>query len=141
MTISTRANPQPATSMAATDPQLEQPERIVMDIVGHQKSYDRMIDAPTAVKDSDLATAAAINSINVSNICTSWIKLYGQFNGNGTGMSNYKFACKFEHLIRTTFKDTAINSDAILKEHKTSSTTTTVDKAANQLIFDILSTI
>eukprot|EP00976_Prorocentrum_cordatum_P021056 428502-Prorocentrum_minimum.AAC.1 len=81
MTISTRANPQPATSMAATDPQLEQPERIVMDIVGHQKSYDRMIDAPTAVKDSDLATAAAINSINVSNICTSWIKLYGQFNG------------------------------------------------------------
>eukprot|EP00976_Prorocentrum_cordatum_P017487 351981-Prorocentrum_minimum.AAC.1 len=52
--------------MAATnpDPQREQqPERIIMDI---QKSYDRMIDAPTAVKDSDLATAAAINAINVS---------------------------------------------------------------------------
>ena len=89
-----------------------------------QKSYDRMIDAPTAVKDSDLATAAAINSINVSNICTSWIKLYGQFNGNGTGMSNSKFIVKFEHLIRTTFKDvTTIVSDEILKEHKSSTTT------------------
>ena len=84
-----------------------------------RKSYDRTIDAPTVVKDSDLATAAAINAINVANICTSWIKLYGQFKGNGTGMSNHKFTCKFAHLIRTTFKDvTTINSDDILKEHK-----------------------
>ena len=116
----------------------EQPEQIVMDI---QKSYDRMIDAPTAV-NTDLATAAAINSINVAAVCQSWIKLYGQFKGNGTGMSNHKFTCKFAHLIRTTFKDvTTINSDDILKEHKASSTTTIVNKDANQLIFDILSTI
>ena len=65
MPVGTRANPQPATSMAAADHQLEQPELIVMDT---QKSYDQMIGAPTTVKDSDLATAATINSINVSNI-------------------------------------------------------------------------
>eukprot|EP00959_Pyramimonas_sp_CCMP1952_P456787 9473752-Pyramimonas_sp.AAC.2 len=57
-------------------------------------------------------------------------------------MSNAKFVAKFEDLIRTTFKDVAaIDSAAILKEHKTSSTTTIVNEAANQLIFDILSTI
>ena len=51
----------------AEQPEREQPEPIVMDI---QKSYDRMIDAPTAV-NTDLATAAAINSINVTTVCQS----------------------------------------------------------------------
>ena len=82
---------------------------------------------------------AAINAININTICAAWIKLYGQFSGDGTGMSNNKFVNKFIDLTRTTFKNIAIiNSEAIFKEHKSPATTTTVDKNAKQLI---LSTI
>ena len=82
-----------------------------------QKAYDRMIDAPTVVADSNAATTAAIKLININNIYAAWIKLYGQFSGDGTGMSNNKFVCKFTDLIRTAFKNIAtINSDAIFKD-------------------------
>eukprot|EP00959_Pyramimonas_sp_CCMP1952_P092452 1934907-Pyramimonas_sp.AAC.1 len=53
-----------------------------------QKAYDRTIDAPTVVADSNAATTAAIKLININNIYAAWIKLYGQFSGDGTGMSN-----------------------------------------------------
>ena len=57
-------------------------------------------------------------------------------------MSNNKFVSKFIDLTRTTFKNIAvINGDAIFKEQETLATTTTVDKTAYHLIFDILSTI
>eukprot|EP00959_Pyramimonas_sp_CCMP1952_P120550 2520685-Pyramimonas_sp.AAC.2 len=108
-------------------------------VMATQKAYDRMIDAPTAVTDSNAATTAAINQINIDHVCAAWIKLYGQFSGDGTGMSNNKFVNKFIDLTRTTFKNIAIiNSEAIFKEHKSPATTTTVDKNAKQLI---LSTI
>eukprot|EP00976_Prorocentrum_cordatum_P060831 1176060-Prorocentrum_minimum.AAC.1 len=52
------------------------------------------------------------------------------------------FVCKFTDLIRSAFKNIAtINSDAIFKEHKSPTTSSTIDEAANQLIFEILSTI
>eukprot|EP00976_Prorocentrum_cordatum_P024938 507203-Prorocentrum_minimum.AAC.1 len=101
-----------------------------------------MIDAPTICADSDAVTTAAINAININSICAAWIKLYGQLGGDGTGMSNSKFVCKFTDLIRSTFKNIAnINSDAIFKEHKSPTSSPTVDEAANQLTFEILSTI
>ena len=57
-------------------------------------------------------------------------------------MSNNKFVCKFTDLIRSSFKNIAnINSDAIFKEHKSPTSSPTIDEAANQLIFEILSTI
>eukprot|EP00959_Pyramimonas_sp_CCMP1952_P396485 8306972-Pyramimonas_sp.AAC.1 len=57
-------------------------------------------------------------------------------------MSKNKFVCKFTDLIRTAFKNTAaINSEAIFKDHKAPTTSYTIDEAANQVIFDILSTI
>eukprot|EP00976_Prorocentrum_cordatum_P093433 1189359-Prorocentrum_minimum.AAC.1 len=78
-----------------------------------------MIDVPTICADSDAVTTAAINAINVNSVCATWIKLYyGQFSGDGTGMSNNKFVCKFTDLIRsTTLKNIAnINVDAIFNQ-------------------------
>eukprot|EP00959_Pyramimonas_sp_CCMP1952_P338643 7091625-Pyramimonas_sp.AAC.1 len=118
----------------------QQPELSVMAI---QKAYDRMIDAPTICADSDaVVTTSAINAINVNSICASWIKLYGQFSGDGTGMSNNKFVCKFTDLIKSSLKNIAnINVDAIFKEHTSPTSSPTIEEAANQLIFEILSTI
>ena len=107
-----------------------------------QKAYDRMIDAPTICANSDAATVTAVNAINTTSICAAWIKLYGQFNGEGTGMSNNKFVTKFTDLIRSTFKNIPnIDSSAIFKEHKSPTSSSTIDETANQLTFEILSTI
>eukprot|EP00959_Pyramimonas_sp_CCMP1952_P408317 8557597-Pyramimonas_sp.AAC.1 len=131
MTVSTRANPHQSEAQMATQ-QAELPAMAI------QKAYDRMIDAPTICADSDVATTAAINAINTNSICAAWIKLYGQFNGDGTGMSNNKFVTNFTDLIRSTFKNIAnIKSDAILKEHKSPTSSSTIDETANQLTFEI----
>eukprot|EP00959_Pyramimonas_sp_CCMP1952_P195883 4095146-Pyramimonas_sp.AAC.1 len=57
-------------------------------------------------------------------------------------MSNNKFVTKFTDLIRSTFKNIAsIHSEAILEEHKSPTSSSTIDETANQLTFEILSTI
>eukprot|EP00976_Prorocentrum_cordatum_P002985 57809-Prorocentrum_minimum.AAC.1 len=136
MPVGTRANPQLEEAPPMANPQPELP------VTAIQKAYDRMIDTPTVVSNSNAPTTAAINLININTICVAWIKLYGQFSGDGTSMSKNKFVCKFTELIQSAFKNIAtINSEAIFKEHKAPTTSYTIDEDANQLIFDILSTI
>eukprot|EP00959_Pyramimonas_sp_CCMP1952_P382699 8019140-Pyramimonas_sp.AAC.1 len=139
MPVGTRANPQPEAPPMAQQQTQQQAE---LPAIAIQKAYDRMVDAPTICANSDAATATAINAINTTSICAAWIKLYGQFNGDGTGMSNNKFVTKFTDLIRSTFKNIAnIDSSAILKKHKSPTSSSTIDETANQLTFEILSTI
>eukprot|EP00959_Pyramimonas_sp_CCMP1952_P291416 6095725-Pyramimonas_sp.AAC.1 len=101
MPVGTRANPQTEAPAAMANPPQPQPDPLLNMAI--QKANDRMIDAPTVCADSNAVTIAAINLININTIdvCSSWIKLYyyGQFKGDGTGMSNSKFICKFTDLI------------------------------------------